>query len=284
MDFEVVENKEVAIKQKTEIIQPVTMETITEYLDSTGLTKQLLPKEKSMFVNMAQMFGLNPFKREIYCNIYGSGDYRTCAIVTGYEVYLKRAERTGKMDGWECTTNVIDGNLTATVTIYRKDWNHPFRHTVNYAECVQLNHKTGKPNSIWAKMPIFMTKKVAMAQAFRLCFPDEFGGMPYTNDEIVNDDAVKEESDKMKSANISPEENDNSADDSGASRAFDAGILTIRQQLENARKNYANELPEAGIAFIDSVLSDANSTDDVLQHALNRLINTLAKNGIAYEQ
>ena len=90
MDYEVVENKEVAVKQKTEIIQPVTMETITEYLDSTGLTKQLLPKEKSMFVNMAQMFGLNPFKREIYCNIYGSGDYRTCAIVTGYEVYLKR--------------------------------------------------------------------------------------------------------------------------------------------------------------------------------------------------
>ena len=127
-----------------------------------------------------------------------------------------------------------------------------------------------------------MTKKVAMAQAFRLCFPDEFGGMPYTNDEIVNDDAV--ESDKMKSANISPEENDNSADDSGASRAFDAGILTIRQQLEKARKNYASELPEAGITFIDSVLADEDSTDDVLQHALNRLINTLTKNGVAYEQ
>ena len=260
------------------------METITEYLDSTGLTKQLLPKEKSMFVNMAQMFGLNPFKREIYCNIYGSGDYRTCAIVTGYEVYLKRAERTGKMDGWECTTNETDGKLTATVTIYRKDWNHPFRHTVNYAECVQLNHKTGKPNSIWAKMPVFMTKKVAMAQAFRLCFPDEFGGMPYTNDEIVNDDAVKEEADKIKSANIQPEENNNPVDDSGASQAFESGVLTIRQQLENARLRYVSALPEAGIAFIDSVLADANSTDDVLQHALNRLINTLAKNGIAYEQ
>jgi phage recombination protein Bet len=282
MDFEVVENKEVAVKQKTEIIQPVTMETITEYLDSTGLTKQLLPKEKSMFVNMAQMFGLNPFKREIYCNIYGSGDYRTCAIVTGYEVYLKRAERTGKMDGWECTTNETDGKLTATVTIYRKDWNHPFRHTVNYAECVQLNHKTGKPNSIWAKMPVFMTKKVAMAQAFRLCFPDEFGGMPYTNDEIVNDDAA--ESDKMKSANIPSEENNNSVDDSGASRAFDSGTLTIRQKLVVARNKYALDLPEAGITFIDSVLADANSTDDVLQHALNRLINTLTKNGVDYEQ
>lgn len=282
MDFEVVENKEVAVKQKTEIIQPVTMETITEYLDTTGLTKQLLPKEKATFVNMAQLFGLNPFKREIYCTVYGTGDYRTCAIVTGYEVYLKRAERTGKMDGWECAITGKGDDMAATVTIYRKDWGHPFKHTVYYRECVQINKKTGKPNSVWGKMPSFMTKKVAIAQAFRLCFPDEFGGMPYTNDEIVNDDAA--ESDKLKSANISSEENNNPVDDSGASRAFDSGALTIRHQLENARNKYALDLPEAGITFIDSVLADANSTDDVLQHALNRLINTLTKNGVDYEQ
>jgi len=198
MEFEATENKDVVLKeqQKTEIIQPVTMETITEYLDSTGLTKQLLPKEKSMFVNMAQMYGLNPFKREIYCNVYGSGDYRQCSIVTGYEVYLKRAERTGKMNGWECEAKGSGDSLEATVTIYRKDWEHPFKHTVYYKECVQKN-KSGNPNAIWAKMPSFMTKKVAMAQAFRLCFPDEFGGMPYTNDEIGNED----ETEKIKSAN-----------------------------------------------------------------------------------
>ena len=80
--LEVVEHKEVAEvqQQKTDIIQPVDMKTITEFLDTTGLTKQLLPKEKATFVNMAQLFGLNPFKREIYCTVYGTGDYRTCAI------------------------------------------------------------------------------------------------------------------------------------------------------------------------------------------------------------
>jgi hypothetical protein len=30
-----------------------------------------------------------------------------------------------------------------------------------------------------------MTKKVCISQAFRLCFSDELGGMPYTSDEIA---------------------------------------------------------------------------------------------------
>ena len=35
-----------------------------------------------------------------------------------------------------------------------------------------------------------MLKKVATAQGFRLCFPEEFGGMPYTSDELP-DEMVK---------------------------------------------------------------------------------------------
>lgn len=158
---------------------------LTEYLDSTGLTKRLTPSEKAMFINMAKAYGLNPFKREIYCTPYGQGEHRQCSIVTGYEVYLKRAERLGKLDGWECATDgkVHDGTLTATVTIYRKDWSHPFRHTVYFREVFQTK-KDGQMNSFWKKQPYFMAKKVAIAQGFRLCFPDEFCGMPYTSDEM----------------------------------------------------------------------------------------------------
>lgn len=168
-----------------QVVQPVDMATISEYLDTTGLTSRLNPNEKSMFVNMARLYGLNPFKREIYCTVYGDGQYRQCSIVTGYEVYLKRAERIGKLDGWEVTTDgkVGDKTLSATVTIHRKDWTHPFRHTVYFREVCQTK-KDGSLNRFWEKQPYFMTKKVAMAQAFRLCFPDEFGGMPYTSDEL----------------------------------------------------------------------------------------------------
>ena len=39
-----------------------------------------------------------------------------------------------------------------------------------------------------------MIKKVAMSQGFRLCFPDELGGIPYTQEEITEelaDEALK---------------------------------------------------------------------------------------------
>lgn len=275
--LEVVEHKEVAeVQQKTDIIQPVDMKMITEFLDTTGLTKQLLPKEKATFVNMAQLFGLNPFKREIYCTVYGTGDYRTCAIVTGYEVYLKRAERTGKMDGWECAITGEGDEMAATVTIYRKDWGHPFKHTVYYRECVQINKKTGKPNSVWGKMPSFMTKKVAIAQAFRLCFPDEFGGMPYTNDEIVNDDEIK----NMKSANVETTKTEPIVSDEKASEIFDNGAKTPRQVLQEINHNYVNDIPSAGKVLIEQALNDTNTPDEKFEGLINQTKITLKRKGI----
>jgi hypothetical protein len=50
-------------------------------------------------------------------------------------------------------------------------------------------YNTGK--SLWASKPITMLKKVAMAQAFRLAFPDELGGMPYTSDELGTDEQAE---------------------------------------------------------------------------------------------
>ena len=172
------------ITKEKPTVPEVTEKQIMEYLDATGMTKTLKEKDKKMFIQIAQAFGLNPFKREIYCIPYGE----KVSILTGYEVYLKRAARLGKLDGWKCEAfgTVEDGSLYAKVTIYRKDWSKPFEHTAYYVEAVNKN-SNGKPISVWAKMPIFMTKKVAIAQAFRLCFPDEFGGMPYTSDEIAAD-------------------------------------------------------------------------------------------------
>ena len=151
----------------------------TEYLNSMGT--KLPAKHMAQFLEMAQSFQLNPFKREIYAVGYGDN----WNLITGFEVYLKRAERTGLLDGWETEESgcVKDGTLKSTITIYRKDRSHPFKHTVFYSEAVNKN-KSGEPNSVWSKMPIYMTKKVAMAQGFRLCFPDELAGMPYTSDEM----------------------------------------------------------------------------------------------------
>lgn len=155
---------------------------VIEYMNASGIGADLDDGEKKQFIEVAKAYQLNPFKREIYCVAYNTKRGRKLSIITGYEVYLKRAERTGKLNGWkvDIAGTRKEGNLRAIVTIHRKDWTEPFVHETYWAEYKQ-------DNSMWNSKPITMIKKVAMAQAFRLCFPDEFGGMPYTSDELSDD-------------------------------------------------------------------------------------------------
>ena len=173
-------------------VESVTDKVLIEYLDVMGITPKLEEKEKSQFLNIAKTFGLNPFKREIFCTVYGSGEYKQLSIITGYEVYIKRAERSGQLDGWNAITigSVATNDLKAVVTIYRKDRQHPFVWEVFYDECVQKT-KAGVVTKFWEKAN-FMTKKVGISQAFRLCFSDELGGMPYTSDEMPQQEVTQD--------------------------------------------------------------------------------------------
>ncbi len=167
--------------QKTENhIQLVNDNQLIEYLDTMGLSKELTKEEKNNFLQICKAFNLNPFKREIYCSKYNG----QTTIITGYEVYIKRAERSGLLDGWEVTTEgkVSDNSLKAIITIYRKDRKYAFKHEVLYSEYVQTTRE-GKVTKFWQKS-FTMIKKVAIAQGFRLCFSDELGGIPYTQDEM----------------------------------------------------------------------------------------------------
>lgn len=157
--------------------KPVTDAELTMHLENLGLLKDLTQGEKNSYLQICKAFNLNPFKREVHVSKYGN----QMSIITGYEVYIKRAERTGQLDGWSVTTEGEVPNLKAIVTIHRKDRSQPFVWEAEYSEYVQM--KDGKPNKFWQKAKT-MTKKVAISQAFRLCFSDELGGMPYTSDEM----------------------------------------------------------------------------------------------------
>ena len=178
-------------------------EKLQEYLKIAGVAQNLKAEERAQFIEIAQAYGLNPFKREIYCTTYGEGQYRKTSIITGYEVYIKRAERTGQLDGWETEISGSGKDMKAVITIYRKDRKHPFKHEVYYDECVQTK-KDGTPNAIWGKQPRFMLKKVAIAQGFRLCFSDELGGMPYTSDEMPANEAAPAKPAEVVEAEIVP--------------------------------------------------------------------------------
>lgn len=163
--------------------EQITKEKLVNYLEINGLTKKMTVGEISQFVETATAFNLNPYKKEIFCNVYGEGDYRQCSILMGYGVFLKRAERTNKLNGWSCTTVKDENDLKAVLTIYRKDWQYPFVHEAYFSE-VKQTKKNGELNQFWRKMGKFMLKKVCISQGFRLAFPDDLGGLPYTDAEI----------------------------------------------------------------------------------------------------
>ncbi len=151
----------------------VDKKTVEDFLFSSKTI--LNEQQKNMFIQLAIRNQLDPFKREIYAVPYGQ-DFN---ILTGYEVYLKRAEASGQLDGWKVWTEgtIKEGNLKACIEIKRKDWSQPLDHEVLFTEY-------DLKKALWLSKPVTMIKKVAIAQGFRLAFPVELGGMPYTTDEI----------------------------------------------------------------------------------------------------
>ena len=164
-----------------ELVSKVTKETIMEFL--FGSETKLTEPQKELFIQLAVKNQLDPFKREIYAIPYGS----KMSVVTGYEVYLKRAEASHQLDGWECHLEGEKELLRAVVKINRKDWSKPFVHEVFMSE---YNTHQG----LWNTKPMTMLKKVATAQAFRLAFPNELGGMIYTADEMQDATPIEKES------------------------------------------------------------------------------------------
>lgn len=167
----------------------VTEDMVKEFL--FGSETKLTEQQKILFMRTAIASNLNPFKREIYAVPYEEKWYDQKAgrkvsynppryrmsLITGYEVYLKRAERSGKLQGWKAWTDGEGDKMKACIEIHRRDWKEPLYHEVFMGEYKQKNH-------MWDEKPATMLKKVCIAQGFRLAFPDELGGIPYSSEEL----------------------------------------------------------------------------------------------------
>ena len=176
----------------------VTQDLLLDYLKT--MNKGLNEQQTKQFLAVAGTFGLNPWKHEVYAVTYKNKDGSTdMSIVTGYETYIKRAELNPNYDGfeidfkgsfkrgkvtksgknglWQVDALVPDGEVSCVCTVYRKDRAHPTREEVFFDEY-------NKGNDMWIQKPRTMLKKVAIVSAFRKAFPFDFGGMPYTNDEL----------------------------------------------------------------------------------------------------
>ena len=168
----------VTVRSDNAVAQVDYVEKAKRYLQFTGV--KLPDKDYGTFLEICQAMGLNPFLKEIYAVSYKDkyGNIQA-SVITGYEVYIKRAMRTGLVQNWKAWTdgNKNDGTLKGCIKIKRADWTEPFYMEVYFDE-----YDTGR--NLWVTKPRTMIEKVAIAQGFRRCFPEEMGGMPYTKDEM----------------------------------------------------------------------------------------------------
>lgn len=160
---------------------------IKKYLVS-GNANLVTEQEIMMFLRLCQYQKLNPFLREAYLIKYGSSVPAT--IVTGKETFLKRAKKNPAYKGHEAGTK-NDGQI-GWAKVYVDGYQVPIYIEVDYTEYVGKKGD-GSVNRMWKSKPNTMLRKVALVQALREAFPDDFGGM-YSPEEINHIESDKLES------------------------------------------------------------------------------------------
>lgn len=154
-----------------------------------GSDKPLIDLEYFLF--QAKQRGLDPLKRQIYAIYYWDRNLgrEKMTVVVGIDGFRVLAERTGLYGGSSDATYEIGADglpVKATITVYKINQINgslmPTSASAYWSEYVKTD-KTGKPSSMWAKMPFVMISKVAEALALRKCFPDALSGL-YTDDEM----------------------------------------------------------------------------------------------------
>lgn len=170
---------------------------IRNYLVSGG--GNVTDQEVVMFLNLCKFQNLNPFLREAYLVKYGNSD---ATMVTGKEVFTKRAKRNKEYRGFEAGIIVKRGNdieyingtfklpedalLGGWAKVHIENFRVPIEISVSLDEYIGKK-SNGEVNSQWAKKPATMIRKVALVQALREAFPEEFQGM-YSEEEAGNID------------------------------------------------------------------------------------------------
>ena len=151
---------------------------VKQYLVS-GDAAKVSDQEVMMFLALCKFQKLNPFLREAYLIKYGNSP---ATIVTGKETFLKRAVKNPSYQGHETGTSGEDHPSTAWAKVYVEGYRVPIMCEVDYDEYVGRK-ADGSVTKMWDTKPKTMLKKVALVQALREAFPEDFGGM-YSPEEI----------------------------------------------------------------------------------------------------
>ncbi len=180
----------------------LTAEIIKNHL---AIGKGFTDKEIIAFLNLCRYQKLNPFLKEAYLIKYGD----SAQMVVGKDVFVKRAEKHEKFKGYKAGIIVEkDGKIEMRdgtfylkgkeslvggwAEVYRSDREIPLKHTVAFDEF-------SKNQSTWKSMPATMIRKVALVQALRETFPENFQGLYDSYEmsiEVLEDTKITKEQQK----------------------------------------------------------------------------------------
>lgn len=155
------------------------------------IAPEATPEELKLFLYQAQLTGLNPLTRQLYCihrNVkQGNNLVKKMTIQTSIDGFRVIAERSGNYGGQsEPIFTEKDGQLVSCkVSVFR------FHNEVRYEAAVGVaywdeyapKNAEGKVTGMWAKMPHTMLSKVAEALALRKAYPQDLSGL-YTGEEM----------------------------------------------------------------------------------------------------
>lgn len=190
-------SKELMVKYETNGQEITLTQSDVKNFLVTGDAEKVTDKEFKLFMELCKAQKLNPFLREAYLIKFGND----ANIITGKDVFLKRARANESFRGFKAGiivqsergiekregTFYLKGqeNLVGGwASIYIKDWDVPFDHTVALTEF-------NKGTATWKNMPAIMIRKVALVQALREAFPDDLSQL-YAAEEMGTDPAIED--------------------------------------------------------------------------------------------
>lgn len=234
----------------------LSKDTVKQYLVSGN--GKVSDQEVVMFMELCKYQELNPFLKEAYLIKYS--DRAPASIVVGKEAYMKRAQAQPDYERFEAGIIIqrnnqlmeVEGSfklpqdalLGGWAKIYRKGIKEPNTTRVSMAEYSQ-------GQSTWAKMPATMIRKVAIVQAIRETYPEQFGGM-YIEEEInkepitIAEQSVKKEKNFTNKANkkILPGQNEEPEEDD-EEIIIEAEVEVAEEEIDQDLIDKRNELYKA---------------------------------------
>lgn len=181
-------------------------EIITRAGESIAVTPQIVEQylgvkltdpEFNYFFSICNLYGLNPFIKDIYPIKFGT---QPATFVIDYKVMQQAADQEPSFDGLKVGLIFLDSNgnfqeregafllpneklIGAWCDVFRKDRTHTNRTYALYDENVKRKGD-GSITTMWKDKPVFMITKVAKAQALRETFPNMFSNNTYTSEEM----------------------------------------------------------------------------------------------------